>query len=92
MPSMVVAIALDPRTGSRVAARLKGLLTRRGFRVQFVKGPQGMISGECDILLLPCRAQKVRQLADQITQEWTHRWLEWYATQRFQNRKWNSSK
>ena len=81
MLSMVVAITSDSRVGSKMAARLKGALRRRGLRVQFLKDPQ-IPRSESDILLLSCRTQKIDQLADEITQEWTHRWLEWYASRK----------
>lgn len=82
VPPIVVVVTGPPGTRAEVTARLTGRLFRRGFRVRTLQTFREKFSEDGDFLLVPCDVKEVEQWAKRLEEEWTERWLTWYATQK----------
>ena len=79
---IVVVVTGSPATRAEVTARLTGRLFRRGFRVKTLHTSREKLSEDGDFLLVPCDEKEVERWAKRLEEEWTERWLTWYATQK----------
>ncbi len=87
IPAILIVITRPRSPISKVIARLKDHLVRRGFRVDScLVGKTQKVSVGADIVLLSCRNCQVEQLAEQIEKEWTERWNTWYLVSRSKKR------
>jgi len=79
---IVVIVTGPPNVRAEAAARLTGRLFRRGFRVRTLHTSRETFSEDGDFLLVPCDETEVERWAKRLEEEWTERWLTWYATQK----------
>lgn len=81
-PPIVVVVTGPPGTRAEVTAQLTGRLFRRGFRVRASQTSREKFSEDGDFVLVPCEIKEVEGLTKRLEEEWTERWLTWYALQR----------
>lgn len=76
---LVLAVIGAPRARARLAARVAQALARRGLRIQALRTARARPDEECDVVVVPCRTDRVSELTALTERVWTSTWTGWYA-------------